>query len=53
MRARFLHRHLRHLKLYRRPLVARLVRAGIFGTGNAWQMQTSKPRLVVIDGGRR
>jgi hypothetical protein len=41
---------------YRNPVVVRLVRDGIVGTGNAWRRlprpQTGRPKLVVIIGGR-
>jgi hypothetical protein len=44
--------------IYRtRPLVARLIADGIFGTGNAWRRwprpQTGRRYFVLVDGGRR
>jgi hypothetical protein len=38
--------------IYSNPVIARLVRDGIEGTGNAWRRWTRRPDLRLIDGGR-
>jgi hypothetical protein len=57
MRTHFLHHRLAYRNRYHRPLVARLVADGIFGTRNAWRRwprpQTGRRHFILIEGGRR
>jgi hypothetical protein len=61
MRTGFLYQRLDYRNRYNNPTIAALVQAGIFGAGNAWNLDRmtwplpcrGRPRLRVIEGGAR